>query len=107
MGGKRWKYRENAAELQLVSQFSPLTNRVIGGHEGQFSTDPVSAFSAGGPCEQFWRRQGCPLSYVVHPVFPLPITVSPTLQGALKNKFGEAVMACNMSETCKFPSLDS
>ena len=91
------------------SQFSPVP-WLIGlliGREGQFSRDPLPDFSAGGPCEQFWRWQGCPHFDVVHPTFPLPITVSPTLQGALKNKFGEAVMACNMSETCKFPSLDS
>ena len=44
---------------------------------------------------------------VVHPAFPLLTTVSPTLQGALKVGFGEAVVACNMPEPCKFPSLDS
>ena len=44
---------------------------------------------------------------VVHPAFPLPITALPTLQGALRNGFGEAVVACDMSEACKFPSLDS
>ena len=32
---------------------------------------------------------------------------SPTLHGALKDGFGEAVMACDMPEPCKFPSLDS
>ena len=32
---------------------------------------------------------------------------SPILQGALKDGFGEAVVACDMSEPCKFPSLDS
>ena len=44
---------------------------------------------------------------VVHPAFSLPTTASPTLQGALKDGFGEAVVACYMPETCKFPSLDS
>ena len=29
------------------------------------------------------------------------------LQGALKDDFGEAVVACDMPEPCKFPSLDS
>ena len=24
------------------------------------------SFSAGGPCEQLWHGQGCPLFYVVH-----------------------------------------
>ena len=37
----------------------------------------------------------------------LPTTASPTLQGALKDDFGEAVVACDISEPCKFPSLDS
>ena len=32
---------------------------------------------------------------------------SPTLQGAMKNGFGEAVLACDMPEPCKFSSLDS
>ena len=32
---------------------------------------------------------------------------SPTLHRALKNVFGEAVVACDMPEPCKFPSLDS
>ena len=32
---------------------------------------------------------------------------SSTLQGALKDGFEESVMACNMPEPCKFPSLDS
>ena len=57
---------------------------------------PLSVFSAGGPCEQ-----------VVHPAFPLLTTASSTLQSALKDGFGEAVVACYMPETCKFPSLDS
>ena len=30
-----------------------------------------------------------------------------TLKGALKDGFGEAVVACDMPEPCKFPSLDS
>ena len=50
-------------------------------------------------------------------------TASPTLQGAvndglgeaivacdlpeIKNGLGEAVLACDMPEPCKFPSLDS
>ena len=29
------------------------------------------------------------------------------LQGAPKDGFGGAVVACNMPESCKFPSLDS
>ena len=44
---------------------------------------------------------------VVHPAFSLPTTASPTLQGAPKDGFGEAVVACDMPEPYKFPSLDS
>ena len=39
--------------------------------------------------------------------FPLKTPVSLILQGALKDGFGEAVVACDMPELCKFPSLDS
>ena len=37
----------------------------------------------------------------------LPTTASPTLQGARKDCFGEAVVACEMPEPRKIPSLDS
>ena len=56
---------------------------------------------------QLWHRQGCPLFDVVHPAFPLPATASPIVQGALKDGFGEGVVACDMPELCQFPSLDS
>ena len=75
-----------------------------GEHEGRFSKDPLPHFSAGGPGEQFWHGQGCPLLDVVHPAFLLPTTLSSTLQGALKNGFGEAVVVCDMPEPCNFPS---
>ena len=52
-------------------------------------------------------EQGCPLFHVVHPAFPLLNTASPILQGSLKDSLGEAVVACDMPESCKFPSLDS
>ena len=41
-------------------------------------------------------------SLMFDPAFPLP-----SLQSALKNGFGESVVARDMSEPCKFPSLDS
>ena len=53
-----------------------------------------------------WHGRGCPLFDVVHPAFPLPTMASPTLQGVLKDDFGD-VVACDMPEPCKFPSLDS
>ena len=65
------------------------------------------SFLPGGLCEQFWLGQGCLLFDVVHPAFPLPTTASPTVQVALKDGFGEVVVACDMPEPCKFPSLDS
>ena len=96
----------------MLVQFSPLTNRVMGVHEGRFSRDPLQVFCAGGHCEQFWHKQGCPLFDVAHPAFPLPTMASfnvqralkesessvfkTTLQGALKNGFGEAFMAYDM-----------
>ena len=61
---------------------------------GRCSRDPLSAFSAGGLCEQFWHGQGCPIFDCVQPAFPLPTSTSPTLQGVLKNCFGETVVAC-------------
>ena len=77
------------------------------GHDGQFSREPLPVFSAGGHCEELWHEQGHPLFDVVHPAYPLPTTVLPTLKGALKDGFGDVVLACNMPKPCKFPSLDS
>ena len=76
-------------------------------HKGRFSKDYCTVISGGGSCEYFWYGQRCPLFDVVHPTFHLPITASPTLPGALKEGFGEAVVACDMSEPCKFSSFDS
>ena len=69
------------------------------------SRDPLPVFFAEGLCEQFWRGQGCPLFDDVNPAFPLTTTAS--LQGFLKDGFGEAFVACDMPEPCKFLSLDS
>ena len=69
--------------------------------------DDSRIFSSGGPCEQLWHGQGCPLFDVVHPAFLVPTSASPTLQGSLKDGFGEAVVTCDMQEPCKFLSLDS
>ena len=50
--------------------------------------------SAGGRCEQVWLRQGHPPFDVVHPAFHLPTTTLRTLQGAVRDGFGEAALAC-------------
>ena len=46
---------------RMFSLTSPLTDGVVGGHEGRFSRDPLPVFYAGDPCGQFWHGQGCPL----------------------------------------------
>ena len=74
-------------EVQSFDRLGP------GGHEGRFSRDHLTVFSAGGPCEQLWHGQVCPLFDVVLSAFPLPTTASPTLQDALKDGSGEAVEA--------------
>ena len=73
----------------------------------RFSRDPLSVFSAGGPCEQSRHGQGCPLFDVVRRAFPLPTTASATNQGTLKDGSGDAVVACDMPQPCKFPFLVS
>ena len=85
-------------------QFSPWPIRSSVGHERRFRS---CFLPAEGSLEQFWRGQGCPLFDDVNPAFPLTTTASPTLQGSLKDGFGEAFVACDMPEPCKFLSLDS
>ena len=43
----------------------------------------------------------------VYPAFPLSTKATHTLQRVVKDGFGEVVVACNMPQPCKFPSLDS
>ena len=73
------------------------------GHDRWFSRDSFPVFSAGGHCEQFWHGEGCPLFDVVHTAFPLPTTVSPTLQHALKDGFGKAVHTMQVSLSWRLP----
>ena len=62
VGSSKGKKSEQLSSFQFsLVQFSPLTDWVSGGHEGQFRRDPLSVFSAGGYCEQFWHRKRCPL----------------------------------------------
>ena len=95
--------------LHVSVQLSPLTDWLVG--EKSMTDDSAEilfrSFSAGGPFEQFWHGQERSLFDVVHSAFPLPTTALPTLQGALKDGFREAVVACDTPEPCKFPSLDS
>ena len=101
---------EHVTVAETSKQFSSvqsLYRLVVGGHEGRFSRNPIPVFPARGPCEHSWHGQTCPPCDVVHPEFPLPTTASPTLHGAMRDGFGEAVVVCGMSEPCKFPSLDS
>ena len=76
-----------------------------GGHKGRFGSDPLVVFSAGGPCEQFRHGQGRLLIGIVRSAVPLLTTASSTLQAALTDGFGEAVVARDLPEPCKFPSL--
>ena len=86
-------------------QFSPLTDWVDVGTWGTIQQKPV--FSAEGPCEQVWHRQGCPFFDDANPTFLLTTTMWSILQGSLKDGYGEAVVTCDKPEPCKFPSLDS
>ena len=82
---------------------SPFVNQT----KLEFSRNSLLVFPARSCSEQFWNGQKCPLFDVVHPAFSLPTRAAPTLQGAMKDGFGEAVVACDRPEPCKFPSLDS
>ena len=95
--------------IKMKMQFSSVLELIglLAGREGQFNRDPVPVFSAGDHWEQFWLWLGYPLSDIIHPAFPLPITPSLTLQGALKDGFEEAVLVCDTPESCQFLSLDS
>ena len=73
-----------------------------GEHEERFSSDPLPVFFAGDSCEQFWHRQICSVFDVVHPAFRLLTMALPTIQGALKDGSGEAVMVGDMPKLCKF-----
>ena len=93
-----------------VSKFSSVQSLNRLGRRGDMtvgSADYLPAFSAGGDCEPFWHGQGRPLVDAVHPAFPLPTMALPTLQGALKDGFEEAVVVCNVPGPCKLLIFDS
>ena len=75
--GRRWDLRDDSAEILFQSFLQEaLVNRSRMGRD-------VHSFD------------------VVHPAFPLSTMASSTLQGAMKDGFGEAVMACDMPKLCK------
>ena len=100
-------------QLELRSvQFSSVQSLDRLGRRGDMRDDSAEIlfqffFFPAGPCEQFWHGQGCSFFDVVLLEFPLLTMALPTLEGALKDGFGEAEVACNMPEPCKFSSLDS
>ena len=55
---------------------------------------------------QRWHGKERPLFYVNHPSFSRLNTASLTLQDALKNGSGQAVVARDLPEPCKCPCLD-
>ena len=104
---RQYHHRPSLSKLQAAKfisphrwssvQFSPLMIGSSSGHEGRFSGD-LPVFSHHGTLTAVLA---CPLFDVVLPAFLLPATASPTLQGALKDSFGEAVVACDTPEPCK------
>ena len=71
------------------------------------SRDPLLVLSSAGHREQFWHGQGCSFFSVVHAAFPPPTTASPTLQDAMEDGFGEAVVVCDVPEPFQSPCLDN
>ena len=51
-----------------------------------------ASFLAGGPCKQFWHMGRDVQSLTLSIQHPLPTTASLTLQGALKDGFGEDLL---------------
>ena len=92
-----------ASSLNSGKQFNsvPWPIGVSGGSWGTIQQRSSILF-----CGRLWHRQGCPLLDIVHPAFPLPTTVLPTLQGALKDGSGEAVAVYDMPKPGKFLLCD-
>ena len=88
-------------------QFSFLTDWIVGGTWQTIQHRFSSSVFCRKPLWTVLAWAGMSTLCVVHPAFPLPTTASPTLQGALKDGFWEAVVACNMPEPCKCPSPHS
>ena len=95
-------------EATVTVQFSPLTDRVVGGTWGTIQQwSPSSHFCGRPSCSILaWARDVHALTLSAQH-FPLPTSASPTLQGAQKDGFGEAVVTCEIHEPCEFPFFDS
>ena len=92
-----WFDHDNLLGIKFKSvQFRPLTTWIAWETRGAIQLEILfqSCF-AEGLREQLWR-----LFDVVHSSFSLPTTASPTLRDALKDDFGEAVAAYDMSKPC-------
>ena len=63
---------------------------------GNIKDDSAGILSQPSLQEAFVSSSG--MGRDVHSAFSLPTTASPTLQGALKDGFGESVVACDMPE---------
>ena len=94
---------------QCVVQFSSVPRPIgsAGEHGGRFSTGLLPVFSAGDHREQFWHGQGRPFLVIVPLAFPLPTAAPSTLADALKDGFGETVLACDMPKPRNFSSPGS
>ena len=65
------------------------------------------SFSERSHREQFWCGWGRPVFDVVYSAFRLTVKALPTVQDALKDGFGEAVVARDVTDPCEFLSLYS
>ena len=86
-------------------QFKPLTDWVVRGDMREVQQKPSSSFLQEAIVSSYGTGRDLSLFDVVHPAVPLSTTALPILQGALKDGFGEAVVACDKPEPCKSPSL--
>ena len=82
-------------------QFIPLTDWVVEGTWGTIKQKSSSSLLGRKPLWAILTWAGMSTRWCC--AFPLPTN----LQSALKDGFGEALVASNIPELCKFPSLDS
>ena len=89
-------------------QFSPLNDGVIGGDMRDNSAEILfQSFLQEALVSSSGMGRNVHSLMLSTSAFPLPTTVSPTPQSALKYGFEEAVFVCDMPNRCKSPSHDS